>query len=272
MSKKKHIKKPTKQTKKPVKAAKATKKTASKVKKTVKRPVAKTAPKKALKAKKPAAKAKGGKALKAQKSAKPAKVVKSAKPVKATKTAEKAAVKVAPVKPAKAPGYKVGDVLFYPRQGLCKFERVVNELGMDFFLLKPVNGPGHATIRVPIMNAEKVGLRRPSSTMTFDAACAYLKKLPSDFETDWRKRNQLLTDQTMRGLTTDLLSASKILAIQDAVKPLSHQERRQYEQIVQFAADEIAMLEQRDGATVALQLMEYMKVLVARSKPVAVAK
>jgi RNA polymerase-interacting CarD/CdnL/TRCF family regulator len=244
MSKKKQTKKATKSSK----PAKTAKKAASKVKKIAKRPAAAHKSKPAKKTK-PAAKA--------------------AKPVKAAKSADKAPAKPAP---AKAPGYKVGDVLFYPRQGLCKFERVVNELGMDFFLLKPVNGPGHATIRVPIMNAEKVGLRRPSSTMTFDAACAYLKKLPSDFETDWRKRNQLLTDQTMRGLTTDLLSASKILAIQDAVKPLSHQERRQYEQIVQFAADEIAMVEQRDGASVALQLMEYMKNLVARSKPVAVAK
>jgi RNA polymerase-interacting CarD/CdnL/TRCF family regulator len=251
MSKKKQTKKATKSSK----PAKTAKKAASKVKKITKRPAA-------------AHKAKPAK--KAKPAAKPAK--KSIKPAKAAKPSEKAPAKVAPAKPAKAPGYKVGDVLFYPRQGLCKFERVVNELGMDFFLLKPVNGPGHATIRVPIMNAEKVGLRRPSSTMTFDAACAYLKKLPSDFETDWRKRNQLLTDQTMRGLTTDLLSASKILAIQDAVKPLSHQERRQYEQIVQFAADEIAMVEQRDGASIALQLMEYMKNLVARSKPVAVAK
>jgi CarD family transcriptional regulator len=248
MLKKKHIKKPTKSAKKPVKVAKSTKKAVSKVKKTVKQ----AAPKKPLKANKTAKKA----------------VLKAAKPGKAAK-AEKPAAKTAL---AKSPGYKVGDVLFYPRQGLCKFETVVHEIGMDFFLLKPVNGPGHATIRVPIMNAEKVGLRRPSSTMTFDAACAYLKKLPSDFESDWRKRNQLLTDQTMRGQTTDLLSASKILAIQDAVKPLSHQERRQYEQIVQFAADEIALVEQGEGATIALRLMDFMRTLVARARPAPVMR
>src|SRR6185369_3485971 len=53
--------------------------------------------------------------------------------------------------------YKLGDVLFYPRQGLCRYEMTVNEVGMDFLLLKPVNGVGHATIRVPVGNATRVG-------------------------------------------------------------------------------------------------------------------
>ena len=170
---------------------------------------------------------------------------------------------------AKPTAYKLGDVLFYPRQGLCRYEMTVHEVGMDFLLLKPVNGVGHATIRVPVGNATRVGLRRPSATMTFDAACAILRKLSNDFESDWRKRNQLLTDFTMRGETTDHLAAAKILAIQDAVKPLSHQERRQYEQIVQFAADEIALIEQGTSATVALNLMEYMRSITLKNRPVA---
>ncbi len=170
---------------------------------------------------------------------------------------------------AKTTTYKLGDVLFYPRQGLCRYEMTVHEVGMDFLLLKPVNGVGHATIRVPVGNATRVGLRRPSATMTFDAACAVLRKLSNDFESDWRKRNQLLTDFTMRGETTDHLAAAKILAIQDAVKPLSHQERRQYEQIVQFAADEIALIEQGTSATVALNLMEYMRSITMKNRPPA---
>ena len=162
MSKKKPIKKAVKM-KSAAKRHKTAKNSASKVRKITKRSIAVKRSK--AKAKRPAGK-KGKPAAKA--------VAKKSRP------ASKSAKTALPAK-TRAPGYKVGDVLFYPRQGLCKFETVVNEIGMDFFLLKPVNGPGHATIRVPIMNAEKVGLRRPSSTMTFDAACAYLKKLPSDF-------------------------------------------------------------------------------------------
>ena len=96
-----------------------------------------------------------------------------------------------------------------------------------------------------------------------------LSTLAQDFESEWRKRNQLLTDCTMRGETTDHLAAAKILALQDAVKPLSHQERRQYEQIVQFAADEIALIEQGTSATVALNLMEYMRSITMKNRPPA---
>ena len=218
----------------------------------------------------------------APKTAKPAvqrgKVV-SIKPKLAAKTAAKQAAKaVAPKLVSKSSlkaesarlraEYKLGDVLFYPRQGLCKYESTVHEYEIEFVQLRPLNPQmSHATIRVPVGNVEKVGLRRPSQTMTFDAACAYLRKLPNLFEADWRKRNAALTEQTMRGHTTDLLAAAKTFALQDAIKPLSHQERRQYEQIVQFAADEIALLEQGSGATVALNLMEFMRQLLAKSRP-----
>lgn len=228
---------------------------------------------------KKAAPAKKGAGVK-KKTAKPAQATKKSvkKVAPKLKTATKGAPKAKPIKlsapkapekapKGKSPGHKVGDILFYPRQGLCRFEAVVHEMNMDFFLLKPVNGPGHATIRVPLLNAAKVGLRPPSKTMTFAAACAHLKKLSNEFESDWRKRNMMLTEQTTRGETTDLLAAAKIYAVQDAIKPLSHQERRDYEKIVQFAADEIALLEQGSSQTLALNLMEFLKAITQKNRP-----
>jgi RNA polymerase-interacting CarD/CdnL/TRCF family regulator len=231
--------------------------------------------------KKPVKSAKTVKTVKAKATKAKKTVVKSVKTVKKPVKAAAATGKVISIKAklaAKSSArvesgkvrdhYKIGDVLFYPRQGLCKFETTMREYEIDFYQLRPLNPQmSHATIRVPVGNVEKVGLRRPSSTMTFDAACAYLRKLPNEFETDWRKRNATLTEQTMRGYTTDLLSAAKTFALQDAFKPLSHQERRQYEQIVQFAADEIALVEHGTGATVAGNLMEFMRQLVSKTRP-----
>ncbi len=222
---------------------------------------------KIVKAKATKAKKSGKKSVRAEKKAvKPAASSAKVVSIKA-KLAAKAAAR--PEGGKSREHYKIGDVLFYPRQGLCKFETTMREYEIDFYQLRPLNPQmSHATIRVPVGNVEKVGLRRPSSTMTFDAACAYLRKLPNEFETDWRKRNATLTEQTMRGYTTDLLAAAKTFALQDAFKPLSHQERRQYEQIVQFAADEIALVEQGSGTTVSQNLMEYMRQLVSKNRPV----
>ena len=149
--------------------------------------------------------------------------------------------------------FAIGDHVVYPMHGAGVVQAVEERefelcptryLVLNLFI-------GHMTVRIPVQNIEKVGLRPVSSVKKMREV---KKVLQTDVQNNmksitWNRRFTLYIDKMKSGNILDLAEVISILARQNAKKHLSTGERRLLGNARQILASEVMIVKSSDLET-----------------------
>ena len=158
--------------------------------------------------------------------------------------------------------FVVGDKVVYPMHGAgvvqAVEERVFDSCPTKYLVLTMYIG--HMTVRIPVQNLDKVGLRPISSLKTMRAV---QKVLRTDVQNNmksitWNRRFTLYIDKMKSGNVLDLAEVISILSRQNDKKRLSTGERRLLGNARQILASEVMVIKKSDLETAEKWIDKYL--------------
>jgi CarD family transcriptional regulator len=142
-------------------------------------------------------------------------------------------------------GFKVGDRVVYPSQGVGRIrdlvKRKIGGVRSEFYVLEMEMS--NSTVLIPRDKVHQVGLRRLSDKAVVQELLDVLKNHPGDADPDWKARYKKNLQSMQSG---DLAGVGQVfidLHRLSEKKSLGHREQKMMDQARQFLLSEIAAVE-----------------------------
>ena len=149
---------------------------------------------------------------------------------------------------AKALSFDVGDYVVYPKHGVGRVvELQSTEIAgtrLDLYVLRFEKEK--MTLRVPVLKADSVGMRKLSSDKTMKDALETLKGKPKVKRTMWSRRAQEYEAKINSGDLTSIAEVTRDLFRPDDAPEQSYSERQIFEAASSRLARELGAMEQTD--------------------------
>ncbi len=157
--------------------------------------------------------------------------------------------------------FNVGDMAVYPVQGVTEILRIetVEIAGVTsrFYVLRRLDSDD--TIRVPVANVERVGLR---NLVNRDEIEQVLQVLRADSiaieEPNWNRRYRRYVEKIQSGSLDDVAQVLRDLHLTRVDKQLSYGERRVYEMAMQLLVQELSVAQDAVFETVQEQIEQLL--------------
>ena len=151
-------------------------------------------------------------------------------------------------------GYKVGDMVVYPRHGAARVEaiteRVVKGVKREYLQLTVLSSDG-LVINVPVENAQKVGVRDIVDANAVAKVYEILRTPIVEKEMNWSRRYKLNVEKLATGDVNKLAEVVRDLAQRDVDEHgLSAGEKRTLTRARCILTSEIALSEDLDEAEI----------------------
>ena len=144
-------------------------------------------------------------------------------------------------------GYKVGDKVVYPSQGVSVVESISDEVlagdEMRCYTLRLLGT--ESKVMVPVSNSERVGLRPLSDPKLIKKVMRRLRASESESADDWKDRYRANLERLKTGELDEVVNVLLCLAEVAGRKTLSFRERKMYDHARQLLAVEVAEVEGR---------------------------
>ena len=140
-------------------------------------------------------------------------------------------------------GFKVGDKVVYPSQGVTVVEAIEDEdlagMTVSCFHLKLL--ATDSKVVVPVQNVERVGLRPLSDQETVSDSLVRLKANLTNEKGDWKDRYRANLERLKTGELGEVVDVLLCLADVASRKTLSFRERKMFDQAQQILAHECGL-------------------------------
>lgn len=139
--------------------------------------------------------------------------------------------------------FEIGQQVIYPNHGIGTIERIGQQQfdgGDSLSMYEMRLAYNNSTIRVPVSNADEIGLRLPVSLSDCEIL---LNTLSEDFSTipaDWKVRHRDYSEKVKRGELFEVADVLKKLTYLSRQKPLSFREQRLLEKARYLVISELA--------------------------------
>ncbi|HNC96724.1 MAG TPA: CarD family transcriptional regulator [Myxococcota bacterium] len=153
--------------------------------------------------------------------------------------------------------FNVGDKAVYPAHGVGIIRDVVTEElsgeKATFYVLKILDNG--MTIRVPVHNAQQIGMRTIINREQIDKVYEILKNrdVPTDNQT-WNRRYRDYMSKIKTGDPIEVAKVLRDLALLKGDKALSFGERKMFDQARNLLVQEIAVARDDDDKQVAIEI------------------
>ncbi|MBR5271103.1 MAG: CarD family transcriptional regulator [Clostridia bacterium] len=139
--------------------------------------------------------------------------------------------------------YKVGDTVVHPMHGAGTIEsiRTIEVLGkkQDYYTIRMA--VGGMTTSVPVLNADKVGLREVINSAEAKKLLEAFRKIPLHDDANWNKRQRENMEKLKSGNLYQVLEVLKDLLYRDKKKGLSTNERKTLGSAKQIVLSELIL-------------------------------
>jgi len=149
--------------------------------------------------------------------------------------------------------FNVGDMAVYPVQGVTEIQGIetieIAGVSSRFYVLRRLDSED--TIRVPVTNVERVGLRNLVSAEEIESVLTVLRadKIAIE-EPNWNRRYRRYVEKIQSGSLEDVAQVLRDLHLTRSDKQLSYGERRVYEMAMDLLVQEISVAEGKESDAV----------------------
>ena len=158
-------------------------------------------------------------------------------------------------------GYKVGDMVVYPRHGAARVEaiteRVVKGVKREYLQLTVLSSDG-LVINVPVENAQKVGVRDIVDANEVAKVFEILRPPIVEKEMNWSRRYKLNVEKLATGDVNKIAEVVRDLWRRDRDKGLSAGEKRMLAKARSILVAELALAEQVEEDKAEIMLDEVL--------------
>ncbi len=155
--------------------------------------------------------------------------------------------------------FKKGEKIVYPGQGVCIIEDIqtlkIAGSTQQFILLSVLEKNPPRKIKVPLAQAEKVGLRQIIDSKTADKVYDVLRNrdVTIDKQT-WNRRLREYTNKIKTGSVFEIASIIRDLSVIKSDKELSSSEKLMFDTAQSILVTEISIAKSRPEATIKAEL------------------
>ncbi len=157
--------------------------------------------------------------------------------------------------------FNVGDKAVYPVQGVTEIIGIdtleIAGISSRVYVLRRLDSDD--TIRVPVSNVERVGLRNLVGPDEIEAVLDVLAS--SDIAVDepnWNRRYRRYLEKIQSGCLSDVAQVLRDLHLTRVDKQLSYGERRVYEMAQQLLVQELAVAQEQEEEAVQSQIEQIL--------------
>ncbi len=149
--------------------------------------------------------------------------------------------------------FQVGEKAVYPAHGVGVIKEIENtvmdDMDYEFYVLKVLHTG--MTIRVPVQNAELIGMREIIPKEAVEGVYEVLRdrKKPTDKQT-WNRRYREYMNKIKTGDPLEVAAVLRDLALLKKEKTLSFGERKMYDQAHELIVQEVAVAKDVDESKV----------------------
>lgn len=158
--------------------------------------------------------------------------------------------------------FKVGDKVVYPSQGVSVVEEIADEVlggaNMSCYHLRLLNTD--SKVVVPVVNADRVGLRPLSDKRSVDRAMRRLRAAEGDEADNWKDRYRANLDRIKTGDLDEVVDVLLCLADVASRKTLSFRERKMFDHARQLLVYEVAAVKGKPAEKVERDIEKALKV------------
>lgn len=139
-------------------------------------------------------------------------------------------------------GYKIGDRVVYPNQGLGIVEdiQVEDYFGQKFRIYHVRILTNNTLVLVPSSNAAEIGIRKPVSERSIAKIFTFMQNGVVDVTMNWKGRYKEHTNLMKTGAMFDMALVLKSLYYLNLIKPLSFREKKMMEKAKDLIVTEIS--------------------------------
>ncbi len=157
--------------------------------------------------------------------------------------------------------FSVGDMAVYPVQGVTEILRIeeleISGFTSRFYVLKCIDSED--TIRVPLTNAEQVGLRSVVDKQQIGEVLERLRATETAIdEPNWNRRQRRYYEKLQSGDLREVAQVLRDLHLMSRDKQLSYGERRVHETATQLLVQELAVAQQLPTDAVQTQIEQLL--------------
>ncbi len=157
--------------------------------------------------------------------------------------------------------FNVGDMAVYPVQGVTEIVdiEVIEIAGTksEFYVLRRLDSED--TIRVPVSNVERVGLRNLVAKEEIESVLEVLRvdKIVIE-EPNWNRRYRRYVEKIQSGSLEDVAQVLRDLHLYRLEKQLSYGERRVYEMAMQLLIQELSVAQSIEAEELTEQIEQLL--------------
>jgi len=139
-------------------------------------------------------------------------------------------------------GYKIGDRIIYPNQGLGIIEdiQVADYYGQRFRIYHVRILTNNTLVLIPSSNAEEIGIRKPISEKSIIKIFRFMQNGIVEVTMNWKGRFKEHTNLMKTGEMYDMALVLKSLYYLNLIKPLSFREKKMMERAKDLIVSEIS--------------------------------
>ena len=161
---------------------------------------------------------------------------------------------------SKALSFDVGDYVVYPKHGVGRVVELqsteIAGASLELYVLRFEKEK--MTLRVPVLKADSVGMRKLSSDKTMQEALATLKGKPKVKRTMWSRRAQEYEAKINSGDLTSIAEVTRDLFRPDDAPEQSYSERQIFEAASSRLARELGAMEQTDEKSALAKILDIL--------------
>jgi CarD family transcriptional regulator len=160
----------------------------------------------------------------------------------------------------KALSFDVGDYVVYPKHGVGRVVELqsteIAGASLELYVLRFEKEK--MTLRVPVLKADSVGMRKLSSDKTMKDALETLKGKPKVKRTMWSRRAQEYEAKINSGDLTSIAEVTRDLFRPDDAPEQSYSERQIFEAASSRLARELGAMEQTDEKSALAKILDIL--------------
>ena len=144
--------------------------------------------------------------------------------------------------------FKIGEIVVYPKHGVCEITKIENmeisSIKTKFYVVKMEQSK--LVIRVPLEKQEEVGLRKISSKKIIEEVYSTLKLKPKIRRIMWSRRAQEYEAKIFSGEPIKIAEVVRDLFRKNTQAEQSYSERQMFQVAIERLAREVAAVEKTD--------------------------
>ena len=156
--------------------------------------------------------------------------------------------------------YKKGDRLIYPHHGACTVEKISNlaafDVKQEYLTLRVTNSD--LLLKVPVSNAENVGLRDVINDDEVEEVFAVLRKKDARTPTNWSRRFKNHSEKLRSGDIYQVAEVVRNLTLRNREHQLSNAEKQMLINARQVLVSELTFALDLDVAATETRLTEVL--------------